>query len=874
MNLGAPFYLIGFSFLLVPILLHLVRQRGGGVVDWGAMALLEECVTAVRLKFAWTEVLLMVLRLSLITLLVLVFVDPGVTAGAGWDAKLALAGLLGVGLSGVVLVAVGIVRERSILLWSGVSVLTVGVGLLLFLGGKEEESSLGAGEKVLVLLPDQSRSLRISVRGRSLFETLKQEGRSILEEAAAGQIFLVPDVREARGWKLGNRTASLEAWERLEVTDVPFRAMDALTGASVLLLKAGVREAEFYLLSDDRLQPERQKVGVDGLDLGQLKKAWDDSGLVARLGWKILRSAEQFSNLAVSSVQVSPAVPVVGAPVLVRAVLENQGTVESVPGELVLRVDGVNRMVKSVSGLLPGGQTEVVFSLSEPAAGWRVLEVSTPEADDLAADNRMEAVLKVREKLQILVVEGRTEAPFFKRAGSFLSLALAPWGGGGGAFTELQSKSLLEFTEMDLEGLAKVDVIILADVARLSVEAEKLLRSFASGGGGVLVLPGRQVDLDYWRAMAEGDESLLPARLRGLVMANESQLKTGLEGLERPEKSLPVVLSARRRLGRIQDGGKVLLETLTGKALVVGHPFGRGKVALAALPFDGSQSEFPQSRFFPGFMNELVQWLVESDDWRLTVSQDGQEEWAVPLPEGLVGRYYEGTGEERKLAGARRDRQVNFKWLEEGPLGTMDGDWFEVEWAGWVQLPEEGSCVLRVEADDSGTLEIGGLPGVKAEFGRAGEISVPPETRGWRPLLVTMKEGKGQAVIRLLWKARGSEWWEKVPPAAFTLADPESPDFPKKGGRGPGVLWTSRDERSFPLVLQQSVEEGRTPALGDEKLKELMAEFGAKWLKEGEEGTFLGPGGVRKHLFSPSLAVVLLGCLLGESILRRKEVLR
>src|SRR5436189_4673991 len=81
-----PWMLFGLFALAVPIVLHLLRRRRYDVLDWGAMQFLPDSITVHRKRWL-DEILLMLLRMTLIALIVIALATPVWTSA--WLAPLA-----------------------------------------------------------------------------------------------------------------------------------------------------------------------------------------------------------------------------------------------------------------------------------------------------------------------------------------------------------------------------------------------------------------------------------------------------------------------------------------------------------------------------------------------------------------------------------------------------------------------------------------------------------------------------------------------------------------------------------------------------------------------------------------------------------------
>lgn len=134
--------------------------------------------------------------------------------------------------------------------------------------------------------------------------------------------------------------------------------------------------------------------------------------------------------------------------------------------------------------------------------------LGTPEPGGLAIDNVRHAVVEVRPKLQVLVVDGRVDKRDRQEGDSFYlrKLFLDSFGG-------IEWKTT-EPNKLDGEDLRPYTTVYLLNVPSLSVAAVANLERFVSEGGGVGVFLGPDVKPDdYTARMYRGGAGFLPVPL-------------------------------------------------------------------------------------------------------------------------------------------------------------------------------------------------------------------------------------------------------------------------------------------------------------------------------------------------------------------------
>jgi hypothetical protein len=131
-----------------------------------------------------------------------------------------------------------------------------------------------------------------------------------------------------------------------------------------------------------------------------------------------------------------------------------------------------------------------------------------PEPGGIAADNVRHAVVEVKERLAVLVVEGRPQVRDTNKADGFFLRKLFQDAFGGinwvdGAEADLEKKDLREFA-----------AIYLVNVPALTPGQAEKLEAYVRGGGGVGVFLGPNVrPADYNKVLYRGGEGAFPVPL-------------------------------------------------------------------------------------------------------------------------------------------------------------------------------------------------------------------------------------------------------------------------------------------------------------------------------------------------------------------------
>jgi hypothetical protein len=297
--------------------------------------------------------------------------------------------------------------------------------------------------------------------------------------------------------------------------------------------------------------------------------------------------------------------------------------------------------------LLPG-QNVVAFPYKFVTPGDYAVQVRA-DSDALELDDTRTAILRVKDNVPVMLVNGKPAAEVYDRATEWLSDALNPFQGGLtprhiAARPKVVTES--QFADAGLGDLTPYDCVFLCDVARLDAAEVRRLETHLHRGGGVVFCLGPRVDLEaYNRLVYCGGEGILPARLVGLQAASEKRyfnLFADEKGYHQPpldafavERDRAGLLTARFHqyvraellprsparkvltfMPEAASGSAGAAERDGAKALPVGDPAllewsrHRGRVVLFTSTLNLDWTSWPLSPSFPAMMQELLHFAV------------------------------------------------------------------------------------------------------------------------------------------------------------------------------------------------------------------------------------------------------------------------
>lgn len=565
-----PWMLAGLLGLSLPILAHLLSKKRYDVVHWGAMQFLELNPNA-RRKLRLEQLLLLLMRMGLIALIVFALARPW--ASGGLFSRLA-----------------------------------------------------PANNRDVVIIIDGSYSMGWEGGRVTPHQAAVRKATQILEELNAGDTVGLIDARDQVRTVIESPSRDL-AYVREELDKLP-----PPSGSSNL--PAAINRAMNILSATTN--PSREIIVLtDGQALGW--KA-DDENLWARIEdlrkqvpfpprlwiWDVTQTegadnvpASSRGNFSVDRLSLSRELTVPDFPIRVKTKVQYHANLSpDAPGDpprevtrkVYLEVDGQRLREKQQTVILkPDGEASIEFEYRFSSPGSHVLTVVLDE-DNLPGDNRAEAAITVAKAIPVLLVDGHPSLDSTKTETFFLQAALSP------SILEnpLVQATVVPWTEFQPDQLDEQDVVILADVPRLTNLQSTALKTFVSQGGGLLIALGDGAEAgSYNQELYEDGKGLLPAKLDRIQTppADQQGVNVVDASLELPwlmpfrrandgqfytvrfEKWWHVTPAPEIEVGKedIEFSTPIVAAQLEGNdALLITRKFGQGSVMLHTTPMDAA----------------------------------------------------------------------------------------------------------------------------------------------------------------------------------------------------------------------------------------------------------------------------------------------
>jgi len=619
-----------------PVVIHLLSRRRYRVSDWAAMQFLVAAVRESRRRLRIENVLLLVVRTLIIVLVVSAVADPYV--------------------------------ESS--------------GLLFAAGG-------GRTHRVLVL--DGSYSMGYETDGRTRFDRAKELAARIVEASPQGDGFSLVLMSSPPRAPVDSAALSpadfLRELEAARPTEGSFDLAATLECVDSVLRKTRRERPRFerhevYFLTDLGRVGWTSRAGrATDVEAVRLAKQLANRArlVVIDLG------RPGADNLAVTRLESVGACVTTACPVEIAAVPHNFGRRDCNGQNVELMIDG-RRAARRTVDLSAGRSSVVRFTHRFDAPGDHVAEVRL-KGDRLPVDNWRRLVLPVRRSIGALCVDGRPGGP---RGGAcaYLAVALAP-GDDLQAASWVRPRIVPESTLVETD-LSPYDCVFLCDVAQVTPSEARMLGRYVRAGGGLVVFLGDRVDAArYNRELFDG-ESLLPARLQGVVEGAGGALDPRdyahpiVEPFRGREKAgllnTPIEKYYKLTLPR-RTNARVALATQSGEPLIVTQSVGRGRVALVATSADTSWTAGPLWPSYVPIVQEILAYAIAGRIAERNVMVGEAIFGTVSGAGGDGGRVRLPDGREQTLSirSAAEGREWSFDGTEQSGVYAVRFDGSEAE---------------------------------------------------------------------------------------------------------------------------------------------------------------------------------------------------
>lgn len=585
-----PLLFAGGALLVsVPIVIHLLNRRRVQVVDWAAMEFLLEAEQQNRRRIQLESLLLLLLRCLAVLLIVLLLSRPFLQQTTGtWMNTTRF--------------------ERIVILNDSPS--------MAARHGQETSFS-----QAITLLSEWVEELSSEASDDTLTVLLTSSpSRPWLVNEPINSNTAVEIVQQLKQLEPTDRSARLDLacdWVERELDDRSDRVNRVL-----------------YVVSDLREHDWRESAAEESAAAAALKKV---SGKVAGCFLMDVGS-QRTENLGIVSVVPRDKALLAGLPIRYEVVVRNYGTVPArqVPVQFAA---GDSLPLKAEIDLIPAGGTAAIpftHTIMQENAGEQTahplrievaIDPTSPHANDvLSADDSRFFAARVAHGIDTLIVDGDAVAEFGQSESFYLARALAP----PGDLPSGMAVHTITDVDFETEDLAKYQTIFLCNVFRLSAQRQESLERWVTQGGGLVVMPGGQVDDRYYaEELFRAGEGLLPLELRSIAGDEDKDtwVSFALTAEDHPVFAIfdggasPVLETAKvfhwwkavPSRTAVRAGQVNVLARLTDaeqSPAMVEMPKGEGRVVMTTFPADTAWSNWPEEAGYLVTLQELTRYMA------------------------------------------------------------------------------------------------------------------------------------------------------------------------------------------------------------------------------------------------------------------------
>ena len=426
-------FLTGLTAVSIPLIIHFFSRRKRERIAFGSLYFLKLIETKKIRRIKLKQILLLLIRMAVISLLVFAFARPTLTGDTSKD---------GYGVS--------------------------------------DDTRISA-----VIIVDNSVSEALEIDGTQVYERTRQKALRSLESLKEGdEIYLLfaADTQDTGFNPLPER--DLESIRRqIQQSRISFRKVDltnVLKTAYSLLGPSTNLHREIFLVSD------MQAAGFGSGNFSQkiLPDVEEDNNGISPVRLFFIDASPQdiSPNAGIVSVAIQNQIIELGKQLTLRATIQNYGDVP-VRDLLVYVYFNGQRLAQKNITLESFGSEVLNFQIipEQPGIIEGMIEI---EDDEFAVDNRRFFVINIPDKRSVLIINSNDEANIFLQA--VFSPELSP------RVLDVQTISEEQISSADFR---QFDVVIYNGFTQMTQADIFRMRNFCAAGGGVIIFPDENSNL-------------------------------------------------------------------------------------------------------------------------------------------------------------------------------------------------------------------------------------------------------------------------------------------------------------------------------------------------------------------------------------------
>ena len=200
---------------------------------------------------------------------------------------------------------------------------------------------------------------------------------------------------------------------------------------------------------------------------------------------------------------------------------------------------GDKEMARKTVNVAANSTAVVEFTGFDLPLGFSKGRVRIEAQDPLMLDNEFLFALERREKLKVLVVDsGKAKQSFFLRQ-AYTSSADLPF-----------EVNIMQAASVTPEEIARHEVVVVNDVARLSDKVRERLDEMRKTGQGQLMILGENADVNWWNSYAK-----FPAKLTQKIFVAKDRHFQAIREKHQARVEFGPILRVRRHRSQAGSGG-------------------------------------------------------------------------------------------------------------------------------------------------------------------------------------------------------------------------------------------------------------------------------------------------------------------------------
>lgn len=581
-----PVFLWGLGLGALPILIHLLQRRRFRVRRWAAMEFLRLSTRNTARRLRIEQLLLLLVRITILTLVVLALARPVVSPSSGS--------------------AFSLVSRQA----------RVHATILL-----DHSYSMGYAAAEATATPSSSNTHweRAKARALELIRDSLRQGDSV-------SVILAGDPPRAL---IRQPTFDLEdAARRIRTARLSDGGTNFARAARLCLetLKdAPHPNREVYLITDNQAVGWRLSAGASGSEIDRRPspdsghQVWREVARLARL-YLVVVGEPNPQNVAVVGVRVGQGLVSTRRPTAVEARIANYGD-RPRRGLLATLVVNDRAGVSTRVDLPARGEATVRFTHLFATPGVHAASVRVT-SDRLPRDDEAYFRVRARESLRVLCLNGRPSIEPRRDAAFYLRHALSPGGGDPGAPASFIQTTVVPGAHFGAARPDAYDVVILADVPELSGSELRAFEQWVRDGGGGLVFLGDGTgDGELLKLL--GVRHGLQGEPRASALTSNRTVSIDPASLDHPvlarfknagDVDLTTAMFERHALLTLPDDNRkahVMARFSNGSPAWIEARHGRGRVILAAHTAGVEGSNLPFKPMFVPLLHQMVTYLAQ-----------------------------------------------------------------------------------------------------------------------------------------------------------------------------------------------------------------------------------------------------------------------